>query len=236
MSMNNLHAPVVLIPGMGNTPLLWQAQHASLTNDFNVILPDYRGSTTIEEMADSVVATLPDKPVALVGFSLGGYIALDIVRRHPHRLHKLAFISSSPYKDNQSAIEQRHKLIANSHKDYSALLEDMGKVIVYPKGPNTVKAQQCLLEMGLDLGAEEFRRQQEATMLRKDNRDLLSTINIPTHVLCGDKDIVTPPSGNQLIASQIPGAKINIIKNAGHLLPLEQPEQVSSFLGEWLSS
>ena len=234
--MSNSPTTAVLIPGMGNTPLLWQAQRASLIDDFDLILPDYRGSSSIEEMADNVVASMPDSPVALVGFSLGGYIALDIVRRYPERLQQLIFISSSPYADSEAAIAQRRKLIANSHNDYSKLLEDMGKGITYPKGPNVIEARQRLLEMGLDLGAEEFRRQQEATMRRKDNRELLPTIKIPTRVLCGDKDFVTPLAGNQLIAEQIPGATISIIENSGHLLPLEQPQQVSAFLRESLSS
>ena len=234
--MSKPHTTVVLIPGMGNTPLLWQAQRESLDSDFNLVLADYRGSSTIEEMADSVLALMPDSPVALAGFSLGGYIALDIVRRYPQRLRQLAFISSSPYADSQAAIEQRHKLIAKSHIDYATLLQDMGKFIIYPKGPNAVEARQCLLEMGLDLGAEEFCRQQNATMQRQDQQELLPMINIPTRVLCGDRDIVTPPAGNQLIADQIPGAKINIIQDSGHLLPLEQPEQVSFFLRKWLSS
>ena len=226
--------PVVLVPGMGNNARLWAAQFEELSSDYEVIVADYSGAESIDAMADCVLQEVPERPFSLVGFSLGGYIALNIVDRVGDRVQRLAFISSSPYADSDQAIQQREFLIGKALENYDAVLEDMGSFIVFPDGPNAEHTRQVLTIMGQELGVEEFCRQQRAAMTRPDCREQLGSIRCPVQVLCGENDPVTPVSGNRHLADNIPGASLQIIENSGHLLPLERPEEVTGFLRNWL--
>jgi len=225
---------IVLLPGLGNTALLWENQLAALSAYGEVFVPDYRGSDSIAQMADSVLTQVPGENLSLVGFSLGGYIALDIVDRHPERLRRLALVSTSPYADTEAAARQRLRLVEIAAVDYDKLLRDMGQFIVSPDGPYAAHARKALVAMGEDLGASEFCRQQQATMARSDCCGLLPGIGLGTRVLCGGKDAVTPVDGNRYLAEHIPGATIEIVEGAGHLLPLESPDRVTRFLINWL--
>ena len=225
----------VLIPGLGNTERLWSAQATALKPHCDVVIPDYRGSESIADMADTVMELTPEaSPLSLVGFSLGGYIALDIMGRYTERIERLAFISSSPYADDEDTKRQRQRLMEKAAEDYTALLKDMAKFIVSPMASRADEARRILVAMGQDLGAEEFCRQQRVAMERRDCRDILATIQCPTDVLCGSEDPVTNVAGNRFIADNIKGATLTIVDGASHLLPLEAPVEVTAFLLDWL--
>lgn len=228
-------AVVALIPGMGNTPSLWQAQREALAGQYEVVVPDYRGCRTVREMTDSVVACLPGSPVAIAGFSLGGYIALDIVRRLPRCVSRLALISTSPYADGEEAKKQRHRLIEKARHDYESVLIDMAQFVVHARGAHAEAARSAVIAMGVDLGAEEFCGQQLATMDRPDCSGWLGEIRVPVRVLCGTRDRITPTAGNRVIADRIPGATLEIVADAGHVLPLESPGRVTAFLLDWMA-
>ena len=229
------NATVVLIPGLGNTEQLWSAQTTALKPHHDVVIPDYRGSESIAEMADTVMELAPEVgPLSLVGFSLGGYIALDIMGRYPERIERLALISSSPYADDEDTKRQRQRLMEKAAEDYAALLKDMTKFIVSPMASRADEARRILVAMGRDLGAEEFCRQQRVAMERQDCRDVLATIQCPTDVLCGSEDPITNVAGNRFIADHIEGATLTIVDGASHLLPLEEPARVTAFLLDWL--
>lgn len=230
----NTKAVVVLIPGLGNNSRLWAGQVEALSNDHEVIVADYCGAESIDEMADRVLAQVPAATCSLVGFSLGGYIALRLADRAAERIKRLAFVSSSPYADSEKAIQQRALLISKAVQNYSSLLEDMSQLIVFADGPNARSARETLIRMGQELGVEEFCRQQRAAMQRADSRELLSSIRCQVVVLCGKEDRVTPVSGNRHLADNIPGATLEIIHGAGHLLPLEHPAEVNRCLRGWL--
>lgn len=225
---------VVLIPGMGNNVRLWAAQAGDLSDEYAVIIADYAGAASVGEMADRVLAQIPDGSFSLVGFSLGGNIALKLIGRDVERIDRLAFISASPFADSDQAIEQRQFLIAKAQKDYDSVLDDMGKFIVCADGPFAQEAREVLIVMGKELGVDEFCRQQRAAMQRPDACEQLSLIRWPVPVLCGSHDRVTPVSGNRYIADYIPGGTLEVLEDTGHLLPLERPVEVTRFLREWL--
>ena len=226
---------VVLIPGLGNNERLWAAQQAVLADACVSMVPHYGGGKSIHEMASKVLAQTPTGPLSLVGFSLGAYIAFEIIRQQPERIRHLALISASPFADDEDAKQQRRRLMEKAAADYGPLLADMGKFIVFPDGPNAAATRRTLIRMGEELGAEEFCRQQQAAIDRRDCCDLLAGIRCPTRVLCGREDPITPVAGNRYVAEHIPGATLTIVKGAGHLLPLERPDEVNQFLLNWLS-
>jgi pimeloyl-ACP methyl ester carboxylesterase len=225
---------LVLIPGMGNNERLWSAQIELLAPDIDVVVPDYRGATSLPEMSAAVVQQLPPGQVSLLGFSLGAYIALDIVARDPQRVERLALISASPFADTEKIAEQRRHLIVAAERDYEALLDSMGEFIVFADGENAQHTREVLGSMGRELGIEEFCRQQVATMNRKDCTAMLSDIACPCSILCGANDAVTPLSGNQYLADHIQDASIQILQQCGHIVPLERPEETAAFIEEFL--
>lgn len=225
---------VVLIPGMGNTALLWSAQVDALAADYDVIVPGYEGAESIDEMSKLVLAQVPAGSFSLVGFSLGAYIALHLVRCHAPRVDRLALISASPFADTDEVIRGRERLIAQAEQDYDGVLEGIGKFIVCPDGPRACEAMEAVATMGRALGVDEFCRQQRVATQRPDACGQLASIEAPTLVLCGAEDRVTPVSGNRYLAGHIPGASLQVLENTGHLLPLERPREVTRLLGEWL--
>lgn len=227
---------VVLVPGMGNNARLWSQQVTALSSDYKVIVATYEGAESIEEMANRVLAQVPTGSFSLAGFSLGGYIALNLAGRHAERIDRLALISASPFPDSEQAIMERQLLIARAAENYDGVLADIAKFIVCPDGPFAREARDAVMVMGRELGVEEFCRQQRAAMQRPDAREALSSIETQVMVLCGAEDRVTPVSGNQYLADHIPGASLRVLERTGHLLPLERPVEVSQFLGQWLRS
>ncbi len=227
---------VLLIPGVGNNERLWTGQLAALGAGHEFVIANYVGAVSIEEMADRALAQLPPGPFSLVGFSLGGYIALNIVGRFPERVERLAFISSSPFADSEEISKQRQAIVKSAQKDYRGVLRSMSGFIVFAGGPNAEQARKTLFRMGEELGVDEFCRQQQATMERQDCSALLPTIRCPVRVLCGADDPVTPVSGNRYLVENIPGATLQVLEQTGHLLPLERPDEVNGFLRAWLLS
>jgi pimeloyl-ACP methyl ester carboxylesterase len=199
-----------------------------------VVVADYAGAESIQVMADRVLEQVPEGRFSLVGFSLGGYIALNLAARVADRIERLAFISASPFADSEQAIEQRQALIEQAHTNYKFVLENMSRFIVCTDGPLAREARKTAVTMGIELGVDEFCRQQRAAMQRPDAREQLSSIRCDVRVLCGADDKVTPVSGNRYIAEHLPGATLRVLERSGHLLPLERPTEVSAFLYEWL--
>ena len=234
--MNKPTKPVVvLIPGMGNNDRLWSAQVSDLSSDYAVIVGSYSGAASIDEMADRVLAQVPPGFFSLVGFSLGGYIALNLMGRVAERIDRLALISASPFADSEQAVGQRESLIQKALQDFDTVLADMGRFIVCEEGPLAGETRDVIELMGKELGLEEFCRQQKAAMQRGGARPQLATIKCPVRVFCGAEDRVTPVSGNRYLADHIPGATLQVQEQSGHLLPLERPAEVSAFLRGWLS-
>ena len=227
-------AAVVLVPGLGNNARLWRSQVEALSDDREIIVADYSGAESIDEMADRALAQVSAATFSLVGFSLGGYIALRMAVRAAERIHRLALVSTSPYSDSEKAVQQRKVLISRAEQDYGSLLDDMSRFVIFADGPQADTARAVFIRMGQELGVEEFCRQQRAAMQRADCCDLLGSIRCPVQVLCGEEDRVTPVTGNRYLAENIPGATLEIIHGAGHLLPLERPTEVNRFLRGWL--
>ncbi|MBT8080159.1 MAG: alpha/beta hydrolase [Gammaproteobacteria bacterium] len=231
----NSNPTIVLIPGLGNTRTLWSQQAGALGEAADVIVADIVGCDSVGQMADAVLEQSPSAPLSLVGFSLGGYVALDILKRRDISVARLALISASPYADNEAAVTQRQRLIDKARENYRGLLVDMGKLVVFPRGPHTESTRTCLVEMGEELGVDEFCRQQVVAMKRDDCCDMLATISVPTRILCGRNDLVTPVDGHERLLNGIAGATLEMVSRTGHLLPLERPDAVNRFLLDWLT-
>lgn len=225
---------LVLEPGLGNNARIWAEQVTQFSADHDLVIPDYSAATSIDEMADSVLQQVTAEYFSLLGYSLGGYIALNLTQRIPQRIERLAFVSSSPYADSDQTLKQRKAIIRSAIEDYRLTLENLGKTIIHPNANNAESARNILNLMGQEIGVDVFCQHQKAIMQRSDCRSALGSIECPVAVLVGENDVVTPLSANRFLADNIKGASLQVIDQAGHLLPLEKPEEVTGFIRQWL--
>lgn len=227
--------PVLLIPGLLCTAEVFAPQVAALWPHGPVTVASTLQGETIAGMAEVILALAPPR-FALCGISMGGYIALEIMRQAPDRVIKLALLDTSAIPEPPEGAVQRRSLVARARNgDFRALLtEILPRLLLHADH----QSDQALIErnvlMGLHVGVEAMARQQEAIIARADSRACLNTISVPTIVLVGDSDRLCPPEQSREMTAAIPNARLVIVPDCGHASTLEQPEAVNRALVEWM--
>lgn len=228
--------PTLLIPGLVCTSELFTAQIAALWPHGPVTVASTLEGDTIADIAAAVLRDAPER-FALGGLSMGGYIALEMVRQAPERVVKLALLDTSARPDATEQTEKRRGLIRRANEgDYDGVLSDILPNLLHPDHRADEALMGVLTRMGRVVGAEGFARQQGAIIGRIDSRPSLPAIAVPTLVLVGDQDGVTPPEHAREMADAIPDAKLVIVQDAGHVSTLEQPGAVNAALVDWLAA
>jgi pimeloyl-ACP methyl ester carboxylesterase len=225
---------LVLLPGLLNDEQLWQDQSSALSDIIDPTVPDLTGEDTISGLADSVLAEVPAKRFALAGLSMGGYVALEVMRKAPERVSGLALLDTSARPDTEEAIENRRALMRRAKSDFPSVIEKLLPKMLHPAHLEDGMIAGTFVAMAERLGEEVFVRQQKAIIGRIDSRPSLTRIKCPTLVLCGREDAITPVEVHREIAAWVPTARLEIVKGAGHLSPLEQPEKVTGALRSWI--
>ncbi|MCZ4304789.1 alpha/beta hydrolase [Zoogloeaceae bacterium G21618-S1] len=223
-----------LLPGLLNGASLFEQQADALANRVGITVADLTGSDSIAALAADALEQAPEGPFVLIGMSMGGYVALEIMRQAPKRVRALALLSTSAHPDTHEATAGREELIRLAKTDFPAVIEKLLARMAHPEHANTPEVGGMFQSMATGLGAEVFERQQRAIIGRADSRPTLAAIKCPTLIVCGRDDQVTPPEVHRELAARIPGARLEIIEECGHLVPLEQPEQVTELLRDWL--
>lgn len=218
---------LILIPGLLNDAELFRDQVADLADVARPVVADITQGTTLDALAEAVLETAEDR-FALVGFSLGGIIAQHVMRVAPHRVTHLILMSTTMLPDNPDRAAERQRLIAavRSPGRFHGFGEKLLETYLAPQNlSDQVMAARVRL-MTERLGPEVFVRQ--SLIERPDNRDVLRGLSCPVLVICGEHDRLTTPKLHQEMASEIPGAQLAIVKDSGHLVPLERPAAVST--------
>jgi pimeloyl-ACP methyl ester carboxylesterase len=189
----------------------------------------------IGEMAEAILAAAPPR-FALVGLSMGGYVALEIVRRAGARIGRLALLDTKADLDPPEAVEGREAAIAEIEDGrFAEHIETRVPVLLGPTAFGDPTLREVTRDMALVVGADAYVRQQRAIMGRPDSTRDLGAISCPTLVLCGRDDALTPPDKHAAMAAAIPRARLAIIEQCGHLSPIEQPQAVTALLRDWLA-
>lgn len=226
---------LVLIPGLSCTRALWAPQLAALADVASMTVADHTRHDRMAAIAASILAAAPER-FALAGLSMGGYIAYDILRQAPERVTKLALLDTGYRADTPERSAQRRTLVALAEREgVRKAAETMLPVLVHTSRLTDKALVEAVLQMGPDIGIEAFKRQQAALMTRPDSAPLLPAIRCPTLVIVGDADALTPPDLSREIAAAIPGAKLEIIPDCGHLSTMERPDAVNRALRAWLT-
>jgi pimeloyl-ACP methyl ester carboxylesterase len=200
-----------------------------------VIHADLARAASVEEMASQVLASAPAKFIP-VGFSLGGIVALEIARSSPERLLGLVLADTNAFADlpERAAARLVQQVAVGAGQLARVVAEELKPNYLAPSNRDRSDILDLTMAMALELGPQVFKRQSEALRLRRDARGDLPLIASPALLLCGNEDPLCPPSWHLDMAKQIPAAECRVIPDAGHLLPLERPEEFSSAIVEWL--
>lgn len=225
---------IVFLPGLLCNERLWAAQIDGLSDIAHATVARLGNADSVEALANAVLNQAPNGAFMLAGMSMGGYIALEIMRQQPQRVLGLALISTSARPDMPETTEARRELMRLATHDLDKVIDQLLPKLLHPSRLNDVNSAGVMRSMAEELGAEVFKRQQEAIIGRPDSRPRLHEINCPTLILCGREDQTTPPTVHSEMAQAIPGAHLAILEECGHLAPLEQPAQVTRELRSWL--
>jgi pimeloyl-ACP methyl ester carboxylesterase len=233
---NAASLPILLIPGLGCTARLYTEQMPALWTFGPVTVADHRRADNMDAIAGQILEAAPPR-FALAGLSMGGYIALAIMRIAPERVAKLALLDTGPRADTPEAAEKRKASIALARAgkldDINAML---WPVLVHKDRQGDAALKAIAGGMTVAAGADAFVRQQTAILTRPDSRPGLPAIACPTLVLVGDGDQLTPPALSEEMAGLIPGSRLVVVPDCGHLSTLERPEAVTKALVEWLKN
>jgi pimeloyl-ACP methyl ester carboxylesterase len=228
--------PTVLIAGLNCSARLYDWQIPLLWRYGPVTVADHRRDDTIATMTRRILAAAPPC-FALVGLSMGGYIAFEILRQAPERVAKLALLDTGARAETRERTEQRKPLIAMAKSGrFADILESQYPTLVHASRHNDATLKSTVGMMNTETGPEAYLRQQQAIMGRPDSRPGLAAIACPTLVLVGDSDEPTPPELAREMADAIPGAKLVVVADCGHLSTIERPIAVNEALAEWMEA
>src|SRR6516164_3613994 len=181
-------------------------------------------------------ATAAPPRFALAGLSMGGYLALTIVRRAPERVQRLALLDTSARPETPEQTARRKPQIALAEAGRFAEVSALQFPVFLHRNRQGDEALRARVRrMAEETGAQAFLRQQQAIMRRADTRPFLPAIECPTLVLVGDGDELTPPALSQEIAAGVAGSRLVVIADCGHLSTMERPDSVNRALVEWIA-
>jgi len=232
---SNPKQQLVLIPGLLCDARLWQAQAKALADIAECWVADHTRSDTMAAVADDVLRDSPFREFALAGLSMGGYAALEILRQAPDRVRKLALLDTSARADTAEQSQKRLDFISLAERGrFLGVTDALLPTFVHPSRLNDRELVTTVKRMAKNTGREAFIREERAIVSRADSLPVLGVITCPVLVLCGRQDALTPLERHEEMARAIPGSKLEIIENCGHLSTLERPAEVSEALRRWL--
>lgn len=230
-----MSTPIVLVPGLNCTAECYAGQIPSLWQFGSVLIPDHKRGNTVAAIAAAILADAPAH-FALAGFSMGGYIVFEMLRQAPERVTRLALIDTMARLDAPDRLQKRHDGIrlarAGKHRQLVAANYPDS---VHPQNADNPLIRDTSIRMAVANGSEVYVQHQQAIIGRPDSTPLLPTIRVPTTIVVGEADSITPVPDAHAMADAIPNAELVTIAGAGHMSPTEQPAMVAQALVGWLS-
>ncbi|HEX7952201.1 MAG TPA: alpha/beta fold hydrolase [Burkholderiales bacterium] len=229
--------PLILLPGLLCDAALWEPQLEDLADIADFFVADLTEQESMQEMAASVLRDAPWKEFALAGLSMGGYVAQEIVRQAPQRVRKLALLDTRARGELPEETTRRRALmeLAQRGRNFTPVTNRMLPLMLHASRVDDAALVKVVREMAERTGIEAYLRQQEAIIARPDFRTMLPGITCPTLVLCGRQDGLTPLENSEQMAAAIPGAKLVVVEECGHMSTLERPVEVNRALRDWLT-
>jgi pimeloyl-ACP methyl ester carboxylesterase len=228
--------PIVLIPGLNCSARLYAEQIPALWRFGPVTVADHTRDDSISGIAGRILAAAPPL-FALAGLSMGGYIALEIMRAAPQRVAKLALLDTGARAETAEQTERRQAPMQMARTGrFAQVAEGAFTFFVHPDRHGDVALKALVKTMADETGVEAYLRQQRAVMSRPESRPSLSAIACPTVVLVGEQDKGTPPELSQEMVAAIPGSRLVVIPACGHLSTIERPAAVTKAMVTWMQA
>jgi pimeloyl-ACP methyl ester carboxylesterase len=225
---------IVFVPGLNCTGDLFAPQVAALSRIAQCHIADHSGFDSLEAVAGDILSKAPQR-FALSGLSMGGYVAFEIVRQAPDRVTGLALLDTRSAKDTAEDAERRRQTIRLAQSGQFDRLHDiLWPRLVHPARQSDSRLEEIVKGMMRDTGPERFVRQQTAVLNRGEYQPTLESVAVPTIVVTGAQDSITPPETGRALAAFISGARYIEIPDCGHLSTLERPDEVNRTLVDWL--
>lgn len=232
--------PLILLPGLSCDAAAWQPVVRELPGVTCLVagLPD---ADRLGWIAQGVLDAAPAR-FALAGHSMGGRVALEIVRRSPQRVSRLALLDTgyaARAPGGAGEAERRHRLalLALAREQGMAA---MGRVwsapMVHPSRRADAQLMDAIVAMIARSTPERFARQLEALLARPDASDVLAALSCPTLVLCGREDGWAGVSQHRDLAARVAGSLLAVVDDCGHMAPMERPREVAQALRAWLAA
>ncbi len=227
--------PLVLIPGFMADARSFMPQLARLGADRPVILLNPGLGDTLEKIATEIAPHLPRR-FAVVAHGLGGNIAIELFRKRPEAVTRIALISTDPLPDTpQAAVDREALLIAAKTGHLQACMAQMLPETALHDAPWRDEVMALVMDMAENLGPIQFRRHLRVLQRRPDQQKTLRKVHVPTMIIAGESDTLIPRRRAEFLAAMMPQGCLEIIAEAGHLPQLEQPEAVTKVLQTFLA-
>lgn len=240
---------VVLVHAFPLSAELWDAQRPALPDGWRLFTPDlpgFGGSTgppamTVDAMAMSVLAGMDARGIGravIGGMSMGGYVTFAMLRLAPDRFSGLVLVDTRATADNDQQKDGRRKMMATARERGAAAIADemlpklLGETTRRERPEVGARVRRMIEGNRPDTIAGAV----EAMMTRPDSTPLLGEVSVPTLIVCGDEDRLTPPSDSEAMHHAIPGSRLVLLPGAGHLSSLETPEPFNEALRDFVSS
>lgn len=228
--------PILLVPGLNCTAEIYANQVPALWQYGPITIANHAEGSSMQQIAASILRDAPPA-FALVGFSMGGYLAFEMLRQARGRVLKLALLDTSARPDTPEASEKRRAAITlTEHGKFNLAVAQSFPNAVHPDHVGDAGLKALHVRMATANGGETYVRQQTAIIDRPDSRPELKAIDVPTLVVVGDKDAITVPDAAREMAAGITDAKLVVVPRAGHMALVEQHGMVTAAMAEWLNS
>ena len=211
-------------------------QIAGLSSGRTVSVAAITGADSIPALAARVLEEAPPR-FALAGLSMGGIVAMEILRQAPGRVSRLALMDTNHRAETPDRQAMRGPQVERVLRGElrQILIEEMKPLYLAPENRSDERILACALDMAVDLGPEVFARQSEALRTRPDQSATLAATEAPALVLCGAHDTLCPVERHREMAALLPNARLEIVPGAGHLATLERPAETTEALHRWLA-
>jgi len=229
-----MKTPLLLVPGHLCDGAMWTHQTRHLADLADIAVADTTGGNTAAAMARAILAKAPPR-FALAGLSMGGMLAFELLRQAPQRVERLALLDTVAAPNTPAQIERRLRYIDHLRNGrFDAVLAEFTPLLVHPQRHDDAALMRTIDAMTRRIGPKVALDQQQAMLDRPDNLPLLSRIAVPTLVMCGRQDALTPLAQHEEMARLISGARLVVIEDCGHMTTMEKPEAVTAVLRYWL--
>jgi pimeloyl-ACP methyl ester carboxylesterase len=226
---------LVLVPGLLCDELMWRPQLAALAAVADCWVADHSRSETMKEVAADVLREAPFEKFALAGLSMGGYVALEIMRQAAHRVLKLALLDTSARADTPEQSQKRRDFISLAERGrFLGITHALLPLLIHRPHLANQELVATVKKMAKNTGKDAFIRQERAIISRADSLPLLPRLACPTLVMCGRQDALTPLERHEEMAARISGSRLEIVEECGHLSTMERPAETSAALMRWL--